>query len=264
MSGLAGLDSRGSVGLAELVDHAGLLTRVDRKYLLSRADAGVLIDLLPDQARVLDIDGLRTFGYRSTYYDTDAWTSYRGAAQKRRRRFKVRRRVYLDSGQHWLEVKTRHGRFTVKDRIVVDTDDGLPGALPGPHTDFVAGRLAAAQVPVLDPAALHPALVTSYRRATVLLPGDSARLTLDAALSWTEPATDRALGAPDLVVVETKTAGAACSMDRLLWSLGSRPARISKYATGVALFHPELPQATWRRTVRRLPGIVPLASVPEG
>jgi hypothetical protein len=260
MSSLAALAERPTVGLAELVDHAGLLTRVDRKYLLSRADAEVLVDLLPDQARVLDIDGVRVFGYRSTYYDTDAWTSYRGAAQKRRRRFKVRRRVYLDSGQHWLEVKTRQGRFTVKERVAVDPGEGRWGGLYAPHAQFVADRLAAAQVPPVDPAALHPAVETSYRRATVLLPGDAARLTLDTALTWTNARTGGALGAPDLVIVETKTAGAPCGADRLLWSLGTRPAKVSKYATGVAVFHPELPQTKWRRTLRRLPTIVPLSS----
>jgi hypothetical protein len=52
-------------------------------------------------------------------------------------------------------------------------------------------------------------------------------------------------------VVETKsTAGASCA-DRALWSLGHRPTRISKYATGLVVLDPTLSARPWRRTVRR-------------
>ena len=56
---------------------------------------------------------------------------------------------------------------------------------------------------------------------------------------------------PDLVVVETKSAGSASAMDRLLWSHGVRPTRISKYATGLAALDPDLPHNRWSRTLRR-------------
>ena len=40
-------------------------------------------------------------------------------------------------------------------------------------------------------------------------------------------------------------------VDRLLWQRGTRPARISKYATGLAALRPDLPDVPWRRTLRR-------------
>ena len=52
------------------------------------------------------------------------------------------------------------------------------------------------------------------------------------------------------MVVETKSA-AASPMDRLLWSRGVRPTRISKYATGLAALDPALPHNRWSRTLRR-------------
>ena len=57
--------------------------------------------------RALEIDGLRQFGYTSTYLDTDELDSFRATAHKRARRGKVRTRRYLDSGLSFLEVKTR-------------------------------------------------------------------------------------------------------------------------------------------------------------
>ena len=93
--------------LEELNTAAGLLTRVDRKYLVGATTAQDVIDVLAERARVLDIDGRRSFSYASTYFDTPALDSYHRAARKRRRRFKIRTRSYLDSELTFLEVKTR-------------------------------------------------------------------------------------------------------------------------------------------------------------
>ena len=46
--------------------------------------------------RVLDIDGRQSFAYESMYFDTPDLASYLGAAHGKRRRFKVRSRVYSD------------------------------------------------------------------------------------------------------------------------------------------------------------------------
>ncbi|WP_414529534.1 VTC domain-containing protein, partial [Actinomyces johnsonii] len=84
--------------LAELNSAAGLLTRVDRKYLVPLNCAQELVDGLAPDARVLAIDEQRRFSYASTYFDTPGLEAFMLAARKRRRRFKVRTRTYLDSG----------------------------------------------------------------------------------------------------------------------------------------------------------------------
>jgi hypothetical protein len=111
---LAGLPG---IGLAELTEHAALLSRVDRKYVLPTVDAGALIAELAPAAVVLEIDGRRHFTYESLYFDTPELTSYRRTAHRHRRRFKIRTRVYRDSGACWLEVKVPGPRgSTVKHR----------------------------------------------------------------------------------------------------------------------------------------------------
>ena len=52
-----------------------------------------------------------------------------------------------------------------------------------------------------------------------------------------------------LAVVETKNPATPSPADRALWDAGHRPARISKYATGMALLHSELPANRWYRTL---------------
>ena len=271
--------------LAELNSAAGLLTRVDRKYLVPLTCAQNLVDGLAPHARVLAIDERRRFSYTSTYFDTPGLEAFMLAARKRRRRFKVRIRTYLDSGLCFLEVKTCGARgSTVKRRMGYHADDA--SRLTGPGRAFVAACLAGAGVTGSAAArevaaALRPVLTTPYERTTLPLPRAEARATIDTALTWRRlspaapagssagavvgvPMSPQALrpthlaaaineGEPvsvaDIAVVETKNPATPSPADRALWEAGYRPTRISKYATGMALLHPELPANRWYRTL---------------
>ena len=271
--------------LAELNNAAGLLTRVDRKYLVPLTCAQNLVDGLAPHARVLAIDERRRFSYTSTYFDTPGLEAFMFAARKRRRRFKVRTRTYLDSGLCFLEVKTCGARgSTVKRRMGYHADDA--SRLTGPGRAFVAACLAGTGVTGSAAArevaaALRPVLTTTYERTTLHLPRAEARATIDTALTWRRlgpaaPAGNSAgtvVGVPmslqalrpthlaaainegepvsvaDIAVVETKNPATPSPADRALWEAGYRPTRISKYATGMALLHPELPANRWYRTL---------------
>lgn len=234
------------VGLDELVARAALQTRVDRKYLLPLHRVPELLAGLDPMTRVLEIDGVRSFGYESVYFDTPDLVSYRLAAHRRRRRFKIRTRTYLDSHQCWLEVKTRGGReCTVKDRLPYEPtwrDTITPGRW---YVDRVLADLAIDCRRLL----FAPTLISRYRRITLLLPGSAARATIDTDLVF-EAADCRRLHLPGLAVVETKTGATPSAVDRMLWATGIRPIRISKYATGLAALRPDLPATPWRRTLR--------------
>lgn len=260
--------------LKELNSAASLLTRVDRKYLVPSSAAQDVVDTLTERALVLDIDGHRSFAYASTYFDTPGLDSYLQAARKRRHRFKVRTRSYLDSGLTFLEVKTRGPRgATVKQRLDYRpqdadrlTQDGLAFVVtclvPLTGSRQEAQRIAQS---------LRPVLTTTYRRTTLHLPGDDARATIDTDLTWapltvctsapsrTFPARGGRRSRPPAVrhgtprtagpfaVVETKNPARCSPADRYLWACGHRPTRLSKYATGMAALHPELPANKWHR-----------------
>ncbi|WP_265523013.1 polyphosphate polymerase domain-containing protein [Oerskovia flava] len=240
------------IGLEELVGTASFQTRVDRKYVLDGAAARRVLAELGPGTRVLEIDGRRDFAYESVYFDTPDLTSYHLAAHRRRRRFKVRTRTYLDSGTTWLEVKTRGPRgATVKERV--------PHPV-GERTRLGAGRafvdqvLTGAGVDGVTHLDLDAGLVTRYSRTTLALPGACARATVDTGLTWSLRTADRpgvSAVSRDTVIVETKTGSTASALDRLLWTHGHRPVRISKYGTGLAVLCPDLPGTPWRRVIRR-------------
>jgi len=231
------------VELGELDATAALLTRRDRKYLVPIPVARRLVELLAPSARVLAIGGRRTFRYESVYFDTPDLVSYLGAARRRPRRFKVRTRSYLDSGRCLLEIKTRDARGrTVKQRMEYRL--GLRDELDEDGHRFVG------TCPVIgsDGSALEPVLRTRYTRSTLLLP-DRARITIDLGLRSTTP-DGRAVAAPSLAVVESKSNGAPSIADRALWSLGQRPIRLSKFCTSLAAMDPSLPANKWTRALR--------------
>lgn len=237
-----------TIELAELMEVGSRQTRVDRKYVLSAADAAMALELVDDRStRVLRIGGTSDLAYSSLYLDTAGLDTFLLAARDRRRRFKVRTRSY-SNGAQFLEVKTRQRDLTVKRRLAGEHLHG--GQLTRSGLDFVSTELTAAGVRA-QPELLTASLRVDYRRTTLFEEPSAARSTLDTALTWWDVRTGCWLSRPDLAVVETKTAGRPSGFDKLLWSMGHQPVAMSKYATALAVMHPHLPGNKWRRLIRR-------------
>lgn len=243
---LSTLESRASISLPDLQLTATFLTRRDRKYLVPIAMLPELLTHIEPGTRVLEIDGRRRFHYLTPYFDTTRWDAYTSALRRRPNRFKVRTRLYVDSGLCLLEAKFRDGRgLTVKQRM--HHDPATLFSLADPELDWLAA------FPQVREHAHHlrHCLTTSYHRITLALPHATARVTLDTDLAFSQP-TGQDLAIPQHVVVETKGAGQPTSVDRLLWRAGIRPVSISKFACGLSLLHPELPANRWTRIRTRL------------
>lgn len=237
------------IGLEELVAEAALLTRTDRKYAMDNRDAAALLVALPENTRVLTMEGTRRFAYESVYFDTADLRSFRMAALGRRRRFKLRTRSYLDVRASYLELKTRGAhQTTVKERMAYEFPrrDRLTAA----GRSYAAAGLEDLGMDTADADRLAPVLTTRYRRMTLLVPDGGGRATIDTSLSW-ELADGTSLAVPELVIVETKSGHKAGAVDHLLWSRGIRPVSLSKYGTGLAALRPDLPSHKWARVLRR-------------
>jgi len=250
-----------AVGLDDLNAAAALLVRTDRKYVLPVDDLAAVVTGVPG-LRALEIDGRRSARYESTYLDTVDLASWTSAAHRRRRRWKVRTRTYADTGERWLEVKTRGRRgVTVKERLPHPGGDLV--VVPAEAAAWVRDRLGGAEVHHVDPGGLVATLDTRYLRTTLLLAGGAGRATIDRDLHWASGHGSAAVA--DVLVVETKSGTSRPGpLDRRLWELGHRPTRISKYGTGLALLNPELPGNRWHRvTSRHLAGHLTRSSMAE-
>ncbi len=135
-----------AVTLAELETEYALLTRVDRKYIVSPAVwADVMAEV--EGLRALEIEGVRSFGYESVYFDTPELDSYRDAARRRPARYKVRTREYLEA----LLGATVH-RATIRkvdllnESTVVDVRYTLHAQVERPTVERVGAQGVAAEV----------------------------------------------------------------------------------------------------------------------
>jgi hypothetical protein len=147
--------------LAEVIQRAALPTREDRTYLVPVDRFAELVARLPGAWVVLEIDRRRGFAYESVYFDTPDLLLYRQHVQGRRRRYKVRTRAYLDSGDCAFEVKLKDGR-----------DRTVKARLPYPIADR-AHLCPLARVPGRPaPSGLWPARTPAGRERDHRLPAD--------------------------------------------------------------------------------------------
>lgn len=234
------------VGLAEVLSVAGLQTRVDRKYLLTPEQFVAMVRGVRNRFQVLETGGLRLFGYESVYFDTPALDLYRDHRQGRRRRYKVRSRTYLDSGECMFEVKLKGYRGqTCKHRLAYDLGDR--GVISQEARSFLSHVLTREYGVGCPP--LEPVMTTAYRRTTLVDLQDGARLTCDVDLECSN--SQRLVRGTDLVLVESKSAGGRAVADQTLAAMGVRPVSISKYCIGIAQLHPHLPANRWSRLLRQ-------------
>jgi hypothetical protein len=242
-----GLSALRGATLAEVDAAAALQHRTDRKYLVPLDQAHAFVRLLADSHHVLDLAGRRTTSYVSVYFDTPRLAAWHAHVQGRRRRWKVRTRLYAEDGLCRVEVKTKDGRgATLKHALRIPAVDH--GELPADAAEFVERTLNGAGIPVTA-GELAPAAEVRYLRAALADLHHGTRVTLDAALTFRHGDRTAALG-PGRVLVETKGGTRPAPADRLLLRLGCRPVSLSKYVLGRSLLTPGLPDNDVRRLVR--------------
>jgi hypothetical protein len=242
-----GLGRLRTVGLDTLMDQAALMERTDHKYIVPVSTARALVDAIADTHRVLKINGRRYTSYQSLYFDTLDLRSVQSHIQRRRRRWKVRSRLYVEDGLCRIEVKTKDNKgATVK--VMGASDPSRFGSLVGDDREFVGLHLAG--YADANVATLMPAAEIDYTRSTLADLDAGTRVTIDWGLS-----TRTHMGAawlnPGFVLVETKGPAASSRADQVLSEFRVRPQRFSKYVASAATTTPRIPDNDYRRLLTR-------------
>ncbi|RAX49522.1 hypothetical protein DQ353_09630 [Arthrobacter sp. AQ5-05] len=234
------------ISLEQVVSEAALMTRVDKKFLLSAEQFTELMSRLGDGFRIMEIEGRRMFTYESVYFDTPDMEMFTAHKQGRRRRYKIRTRTYADSGLCMFEAKFKGLRGqTVKHRIPYEFSER--DSITPEATEFLRVQLRAEYNQELPH--LEAVMRSDYVRGTFVNPVDEERLTCDVNLVYSRQ--DATVHGPDLFVIETKTASGRGAADAVLSQMGIRPVSMSKYCLGIALLHPHLAANKWSRLLKR-------------
>lgn len=236
------------IDLADLGE-ADLQRRTDVKYLLTVEQLAGLAPALGQSHRVLTVDGLRAFSYRSSYLDTPDLSCFHAHRQGRRLRWKARTRLYADSGRCRFEIKLKTGRGDTDKHALVLTSDRY-GTVPEEGVALLKVLLSE-RYGAVGPDQLAAGLEVSHRRTTLVGPGRGSRMTIDSDLRFL--ATDGSRGALNhgTVLIETKSAEGRGSADLLLRAARIRPSSVSKYAVGTALTCASVPRQPWAPLIQR-------------
>ncbi len=237
-----------AVGLPEVLARSALQLRLDRKYIVPTNLIPALLTQLTPTHAALEIDGLRTFRYTSTYFDTPDLLTYRHHLQDRRRRYKIRTRTYLDTSECMFEVKMSGTREATDKRRLPHATTHRDELTQSAH-DFLWETLLSAYR-TNPPSPLLPSATTSYNRTTLVQRHGTGRVTLDTNLVCTHHNTHQA-ARDDWVLVESKSSTPDTPVDRLLRRMGLRPVRLSKYCLAVAVLYPNTTANPWHRPLRR-------------
>lgn len=230
-----------------------LMNRIDTKYC---TDMATLREVLRDADRhgyrVLEVDGYRLCPYNSLYYDTDGLGMFRDHHNRRLNRQKVRTRVYVSSGQTFLEIKRKNNKGRTKKKRME-----IP---PAEFADFRPDTGADAfltQISGYRPEDLKPRLETIFDRITLINAAMTERLTIDTSLRFVNHDTGVEAGLGSAVIIELKQDGRARSeMKDILLGHRVKPIRVSKYCIGTAITNRSVPAGRFKPKVRRIEKVI--------
>lgn len=209
------------------LESVSLLNRVDTKFLLPESQVGALLTDLARHYVVLDVNGRRLHQYRTLYFDTPDFDLYRWHHAGQAVRYKVRSRIYVDSGLAFFEIKAKNERGrTMKHRV--STDTLLTGLTPE------AAALLAMHARS-DERLVEPKLRNDFFRITLVGKQCAERVTLDLGIQF--ECDGRTAILPGAVIAEVKQSGVdddSPFMQRMREADRS-PTSVSKYCVGVAL-----------------------------
>jgi hypothetical protein len=215
------------MGLDEM-DEVNLMNRVETKYIFSSKKLPDLLKKFSGSYKVLEIDTIRAFPYRTTYLDTADLLFYTQQARGKLNRHKIRYRIYESTGLSYLEIKIKTNKNrTIKRRI----ENSLSTNFPDENASaFIKGYLPYGS---LD---LMPVLINEFTRITLIGTELKERITLDYNLNFST-AEGRLSVLPFLAIVELKRErhSSQSPIGHIMKRTGIHPNSFSKYCIGSAL-----------------------------
>ena len=233
-----------------------LLRRIDTKYVLSEAQLYQALTRLTTDYNVLEIAGQRLHHYQTLYFDTPDFALYRQHHDGWRDRYKVRSRIYVDSGLAFLEVKRKTNKnVTVKNRLQTTE---VVTQLDAPGTTGVDVFLRAHFPQTSE--TLAPQLWNDFYRITLVSKHSIERLTLDIGLSFQARGTQSAL--PGVAVAEVKQEAFSLQSEFVgqMRALGVRSSHFSKYCIGVSKLYPHVKRNNFKPQWRQIDKIAGMST----
>lgn len=230
--------------LLEDMEQVKLMNRTDTKYWFHVEKLKEILMRIKEDYFVLTINGDSELPYSTTYFDTENNKMFSEHHNGKLNRYKVRRRVYVSSGISFLEVKFKNNKGrTIRKRIPSEFGNTLFTKL---EYDFLSQHIP------FDINDLHPSLVNSFSRLTLVNKNFKERCTIDLNLQF--EIGDKMIALEDLVIVEIKSDGKSdhSPLAKALRDLRIKASGFSKYTVGRTLTDASLKRNAFKAKIRAI------------
>lgn len=229
-----------TIELSELMEKK-LLSRFDRKYVIPIDKIESLLDLAKTEYQILKIGEKTEHQYISHYFDTQKYSLYLSHHNKRKVRFKLRTREYIDSQIRFAEIKLKEkNSLTQKFRLNIEQKQN------GMKEIHHLMMLYTKELPELI-----KTISISYKRKTLIHKIIDQRITIDTDICFSENGIEKSM--PNLAILEVKYSGAKQNSKTPFSHLIHKfECNFSKYCIGVALLHPDIKQNNFLFTLKKI------------
>jgi len=205
------------------MDKVKLMDRIETKFVLSSKQLPQVFDKIRDDYKVLSFDGNEMPAYKTVYYDTDDLFFYHEHHRKRKDRFKVRFRNYVDSNMTFLEVKHKKNGRVDKRRVEVQNEQFV--LLSEEDTFLQEANICADDLKIK--------LINHYNRITLVSKHSVERVTFDTDIKYQFEGLKTDLD--QIVIIELKqpVLSRETPIYKALKELQIKPYNVSKYCIGI-------------------------------
>jgi len=219
-----------SISLNEM-DSVLLMDRIDTKYIFSASYLSNLLNIIPMNYQVLEINGRYNLPYKTVYLDTNDHLFFQQQMRGKLNIHKVRYRIYESTDTSFLEVKFKSNKFrTIKLRIQHDLVDNC---IDNEAVNFITQHVDC------DALALRPSIIIYFDRITLVRLETKERITIDSNISFSSIDGSQKMSLPFLAIVESKHEDYSnrSSFVRLLKNSHVQSMGFSKYCIGSAMLY---------------------------
>ena len=228
----------------EQMDEVKLMNRTDTKYCATIDQLNELFQMIQPYYYVLTMDDENQLPYETTYFDTPSALMYSNHVRGKKNRYKIRRRTYLSTGIHFIEIKFKNNKGrTIKERIETEA---IFKELSPKEQVFLNDKTP------FDPIHLQPGLQNRFKRITLVNKNLKERCTIDVNLQFIQHQEKVVL--KDLAIIEVKT-GDRNTLSEIAIALRNmriKPSGFSKYAMGRSLVDEKIKSNAIKPKIRNL------------
>ena len=208
-----------TVSLEYLNERALLQNRIDKKFVLPFATLTKILQECKNEYYVLNIDGNCIFDYTNLYYDTPGLKYYHQHHSGRANRYKIRERIYENSGSQFIEVKQKKSNGkTYKYRVASE--------------NFEQSLEFLNQFSDINSTKLINTLKNNFKRITLLHKSKVEKVTIDFNINF-EIGADL-ISYDNILIAEIKTENNSnIDFCKIMKSYSVREGALSKYCLGM-------------------------------